>query len=128
MIYHLRWFMALLLPVSIAALAQEGGVQTPAPSGDVRAKTESEIPGASPRGSPGTSGVPGLEAKIDGQVLALSTESLAESLAKLDRQDMYNWPGDRLSGGDDIELEFPLRKHAGHSRAPVQQSALPEGV
>jgi hypothetical protein len=48
MIYHLRWFMALLLPVSIAALAQEGGVQTPVPSGDVRAKTESEIPGAGP--------------------------------------------------------------------------------
>jgi hypothetical protein len=111
MICLLRWLIALLLTAPLAALAQEGRAQTAAGSGAVGAKAESESPGAGPRGSRGTSGEPVAEARIDAQVLTLSTESLAESLDKLGRLDMYTWPGPPPENG--VSVEFPLPKDNG---------------
>jgi hypothetical protein len=112
MICLLCWLIALLLTAPLAALAQEGRAQTAAGSGAVGAKAESESPGAGPRGSRGTSGVPEWEARIDAQVLALSTESLAESLAKLGQQEMYNWPGP-VQENEVVVSTFPLPKDTG---------------
>jgi hypothetical protein len=113
MICLLRWLIALLLTAPLATLGQEGRAQTAAGSGAVGARAEPESPGAGPRGSRGTSGMPELEARIDSQVLALSTESLAESLAKLDRQEMYRWPGPSPYRDNMVTVEFPLPKDVG---------------